>query len=109
MGPFTESGSAEARAQQTSLVNVSQIPRPSPITSGSRLHHKASYRNNPNGNVSVDVGNNYDTALNDFNVEVRIERTIISDTKPLDEEFTSERELYMHSKSDWDGTHGSEV
>jgi hypothetical protein len=105
---FTESGSAEVRAQQASVVAVEQIPRPSPITSGSHLH-KSTYRNRPDGNVSVEAGNDYDTALSDFNVEVRIERTIIRDAKPLDEESTAERDLYTPPKSDWDGTLGSDA
>ena len=58
--------------------------------------------------MAVDVGNNYDTALNDFSVEVRIDRTIIRDTEP-DEESTVDRDLYAPPKSDWDGTHGSDV
>ena len=57
----------------------------------------------------MDVGNHYDTALSDFNVEVRIERSIIRDAKPLDEEFNAERDLYAPPKSDWDGSHGSNV
>lgn len=105
---FTESGSAEVRAQQSSLVTVSQIPRATPITSGSHLH-KSTYKNRPDGNVSVDAGNDYDTALSDFNVEVRIERTIMRDAKPLDEETTAERDLYTPPNSDWDGTLGSDV
>jgi len=87
---------------------VSQIPRPSPITSGSHLN-KATYRNKPDENASVDVGNKYDTALSDFNVEVRIERTIMSDIKPLDEESTGERDFYTPPKADWDRNHGSDV
>jgi len=98
----------EVRARQTSVVNVSQIPRPSPITSGSHLH-KATYRNKSDGDASMDAGNNYDTALSDFNVAVRIERTIIRDTEPLDEESTAERELYTPRKSDWDRIHGSDA
>jgi hypothetical protein len=57
----------------------------------------------------MDAGNNYDTALSDFNVAVRIERTIIRDTEPLDEESTAERELYTPRKSDWDRIHGSDA
>jgi hypothetical protein len=102
-GLFTESVSAEARARQTSLI-VEQIPRANPISSP----HKSTYRNRPDGNV--DVGNNCDTALSDFNVQVRIDRTIIRDEKPLDEETTAERALYTPPpKSDWDGSHGSDV
>jgi hypothetical protein len=97
----------EARARQTSLV-VEQIPRAIPISSGGPYPQKSTYRNRPDGNV--DVGNNYDTALSDFNVQVRIERTIIRDEKPLDEETTAERNLYTPPpKSDWDGSHGSDV
>jgi hypothetical protein len=53
----------------------------------------------------TDIGNNYDTALNDFNVQVRIERTILRDAslRPPDEETTAEQHLYTPSKSDWDG------
>jgi hypothetical protein len=54
------------------------------------------------------MGNNYDTALSDFNVEVRIDRSIIRDAKPPDVE-TSERELYTPTKSDWDKAPGSDV
>ncbi len=65
----------------------------------------------PIGNVPMDMGNNYDTALSDFNVEVRIERSIIRDTKPTDEETTAEQDLYTSSKSPsvWDGTQGSDL
>ena len=56
----------------------------------------------------MDVRNDYETALSDFNVQVRIERTIIRDEKPPDEESmtTAERDLYTGSKLDWDATHG---
>lgn len=57
----------------------------------------------------MDVGNNFDTTLSDFNVQVRIERTIIRDATPLDEESTAERDLYTPSKLDWDGIHESDV
>lgn len=105
MGLFTESGSAEARAQQTSAIVSSQIPRPSPI---SAIPDQPSYRHGSDKSLVVDVGNNYDTALTDFNVEVRIDRTIIRDTKP-DEESIVDRDLYAPQKSDWNGTHGSDV
>lgn len=59
--------------------------------------------------MTVDAGNNYDTALDEFNVEVRIERAIIRDSKPPDEESTAERDLYRPPKSDWGGTHASDV
>lgn len=109
MGLFTESGCAEARAQQTSFV-VSQVPRVTPITSASHLH-KSSYGNGSDGDVAEDVGNNDNTALSDFNVRVRIERTIIRDDNPPDEETvtTAERDLYTPSKSDWDGRRGVDV
>jgi hypothetical protein len=106
MGLFTESGSAEARAQQSSLI-VSQIPRANPISSGPHFH-KPPYRHESDKNMTVDVGNNYDTALSDFNVEVRIERSIIRDAKPPDG-VTVRRDLYTPSKSDWDETHRSDV
>ena len=105
IGLFTESGFAEVRAQQTSV--ASQVPRMNPISSGPHLH-KPTYRNRSDGNV-MDVGNNFDTALSDFNVQVRIERTIIRDATPLDEETTAERDLYTPSKLDWDGNHESDV
>ncbi len=113
MGLLTEPGSTEARAQQSSLIGVSQIPRANPISSCPHLQNPP-YRNKSDGNVTGDVGNNYDTALSDFNVQVRIERTIIrDDAKPRDEETvtvtTAEQDLYTTSKSDWDGTHGSDV
>lgn len=106
MGLFTESGFAEVRAQQTPV--VSQVPRVNrdPISSGPHLH-KPTYRRS-DGNV-MDVGNNFDTTLSDFNVQVRIERTIIRDATPLDEESTAERDLYTPSKLDWDGIHESDV
>lgn len=104
MGPFTESGSAEARAQQTSVIVSSQIPRPTPISASP---DQPSYGHGSDKSMVMDVGNNYDTALSDFNVEVRIDRTIIRDIKP-DEESTVDRDLlYAPPKSDWDGTHGS--
>jgi hypothetical protein len=62
--------------------------------------------------MTMDVGNNFDTALSDFNVRVRIERSIIRDAQPPDEVVTvttAERDLYTPSKSDWDETHKSEV
>lgn len=100
MGLFTETGSAEARAQQSSII-VSQIPRAN-VSSGPQIHKPP--------NMSVDVGNNYDTALSDFNVQVRIERSIIRDDKPLDEETATEQGLYTPSpsKSEWYGTHGGD-
>jgi hypothetical protein len=105
MGPFTESGSAEARAQQTSAV-VSQIPRVSPISASP---HQSPYGHGSDKIMTVDGGNNYDTALSDFNVEVRIDRSIIRDARPADEESTVDRDLFTPSKSDWDETHGSDV
>ena len=64
----------------------------------------------------MDIQNNYDTALSDYNVGVRIERTIIRDAKPLatDEESESteaERDLYPPSISVqvWDETKASKV
>jgi hypothetical protein len=107
MGLFTESGSAEARAQQSSLI-VSQVPRVNPISSGPHLH-KPPFGNRSDGNMTVDIGNNYDTALSDFNVQVRIERSIIRDAKPPVEGSTAEQDLYSPAKSDWDGTHASDV
>jgi len=97
----------EARAQQSSLI-VSQIPRVTPISSSPHLH-KPPFRSD--GDVTMDVGNAYDTALSDFNVEVRIERTIMRDARPPDEETATERDLYTPQKSEWDGTlgHGSDV
>jgi hypothetical protein len=109
-GLFTESGSAEARAQQSSLI-VSQIPRATPISSDPHFH-KPPYRQESDENMTMDVGNNFDTALSDFNVRVRIERSIIRDAQPPDEVVTvttAERDLYTPSKSDWDETHKSEV
>jgi hypothetical protein len=53
------------------------------------------------------LGNDYDTALSEFNVEVRIERSIIRDIKPADEEAT-EQELYSPSRSDWEKATGSD-
>jgi hypothetical protein len=62
----------------------------------------------------TDTANNFDTALSDFSVQVRIERTITrardADSEPPDEETTAEQDLYTPSKkSDWDGIHGSDV
>jgi hypothetical protein len=57
----------------------------------------------------TEAGNNFDTALSDFNVQVRIERTIIRDAQPLDEESTAEQHLYTPSKLDWDRIHGPDV
>jgi hypothetical protein len=54
------------------------------------------------------VGNNYDTALSDFNVEVRIERSIIRDAKPPDAEVPA-RDLYTPTKSNWDKASASDV
>lgn len=34
----------------------------------------------------MEIGNNFDTALSDFNVEVRVERSVMRDAKPADEE-----------------------
>jgi len=68
----------EERVQQASLI-VSQIPKPPS-------------RNRLDGNPTMDIQNNYDTALSDYNhVGVRIERTIIRDAKPraIDEESES--------------------
>lgn len=80
------------------------------VSSGPQVH-KSTSRNRLNGDVSVDrdVGNNFDTALSDFNVQVRIERTIIRDVKSLDEVTTAERDFNTSPKSDWDGSHGSDV
>lgn len=106
MDLFAESGSAEVRAQQTSFVGVTQVPRASPMSSGPHLH-KSPCRIRSDGNVT-DAGNDLDT---DFSVQVRIERTIIRDAQPLDEEIARERDLYTPSSSklDWAGTHGSDV
>ncbi len=57
----------------------------------------------------MDVGNNYDTALTDFNVEVRIEQSVMRDARPPGEETTTEPELYTPSKPTWDETQGSYV
>jgi len=96
----------EARAQQSSLI-VSQIPRP--IASAPHLR-KPPYGSRSDGNITVDVGNNYDsTALSDFNVQVHIERSIIRDGKPPDVETTTDQGLYTPSKSEWEGIRGSDV
>jgi hypothetical protein len=85
---------------------VSQIPRPNPV---STPLHKQTYRSKPDENATMDVGNNYDTPLSDFNVEVRIEQSIMRDARPPDEE-TTEPELYTPSKPvTWDETQGSYV
>jgi len=60
----------------------------------------------------MDMGNNYDTALSELNVGVRIERTINRDVKPQDEESgtTAGRELYppsILSDQVWDKTEES--
>jgi hypothetical protein len=65
------------------------------------------YTNRADGNLTVDMGNNYDTALSEFNVEVRIERSIIRDAKPPDEEAT-EQEFYTPSIV-WEKATGSDV
>jgi hypothetical protein len=61
----------------------------------------------------MEIGNNYDTALSDYSVGVRIERAIIRDAKPLYEESesTAERDLYPPpiSVQIWDETNGSKV
>jgi hypothetical protein len=61
----------------------------------------------------MEIRNNYDTALSDYNVGVRIERAIIRDAKPLYEEpeTAAERDLYSPpiSVQIWDKTKGSEV
>ncbi len=96
---FTETESVDEKAQQTSLI-LSQIPKPP-------------CRNRLDGNSTVDIRNNYDTALpvNDFSVGVRIERTIIRDAKPLDEESettATKRDLYSSpiSVQVWDEAKG---
>jgi hypothetical protein len=100
-GLLTWTVSLEARARQSSLV-VSQIPKPNAIPCAPHLH-----RHRADGNLSADLGNDYDTALSEFNVEVRIERSIIRDIKPADEEAT-EQELYSPSRSDWEKATGSD-
>jgi hypothetical protein len=59
----------------------------------------------------MNIRNNYDTALpvSDYSVGVRIERTIIRDARPLDEESettATERDLYPSpiSVQVWDET-----
>ena len=101
--------SVEVRAQQSSLV-VSQIPKV-PL-SPSQHHRSRTYRNRADGNLTADIGNNFDTAMSDFNVEVRIERSVIRDAKPPDEE-TVDQGLYTSEnkpeKSFWDGPIGQGV
>lgn len=110
MGPFIELGPTEARAQQSSQIGMSQTPRVNPISSGMH-HHQPPYRNKSDGNVTAEVGNNCDTTLSDFNVQVRIERTIMRDAKPRGEDTvtTAEQDLYTATKSDWDETYKSDV
>src|ERR1019366_4715813 len=83
-GLLTQTMSVEARAQQPSVIVSRMMPRANPITSAPHLHRPAVYRNMADGNLTAEIGNNHDTALSDFNVEVRIERSIIRDDKPPD-------------------------
>ena len=98
---FTETESVEERVQQVSLI-VSQPPKPPS-------------RNRLDENPTVDTRRNYNynTALSDFNVGVRIERAIIRDGKPLDEESetTAGRDLYPPpiSVQVWDETKESKL
>jgi len=100
----------EVRAQQSSHV-LSETPKvpASPL----HLQRPGGYRNRADGNPAVDIGNSFDTAMSDFNVEVRIERSVIKDSRPADEEsadqgpytpgYTPESKL---EKSHWDGAVG---
>ena len=98
------------RAQQSSLV-LSETPKVS--ASPLHLQRPGGYRNRADGNPAVDIGNDFDTAMSDFNVEVRIERSVIKDSRPADEEsadqgpytpsYTPESKL---EKSHWDGAVG---
>ena len=106
-GLLTWTVSLEERARQSSLV-VSQMPNANAFAGSPHLHRPVPYSNRADGNLSADLGNNYDTVLSEFNVEVRIERSIIRDAKPIDEEAT-EQELYSPSKSDWEKATGSDV
>ena len=96
----TETESIEDRVQQASLI-VSQIPnRPG--------------RNKLDENRTTDIQNNYGAALGDYNVGVRIERTIIRDAKPQDEEDSetnADRDIYPPpiSAQVWDEIKGSKV
>lgn len=74
--------------------------------------------NRLNDNSTMEIGSNsnkYDTALSDYSVGVRIERSIIRDThlKPLDEESETkaDRDLYPPpiSVHVWDEIKRSEV
>ena len=114
MSLFAELELAEARTQHASIM-VSQIPRANQISSGPT---KAPYgRSDGNLNVTIDIGNNYDTAPTDChsNVGMRIERAIIRDVKPLNDseesETTAGRDLYPPpiSVQVWDETMGSKV
>ncbi|KAF8494455.1 hypothetical protein F5888DRAFT_1847676 [Russula emetica] len=103
----------EERAHQASHI-VSQIPRANPISSG--LHKPPlAYKNKWDRNATMDLENNYGTALSDSNVGVRIERAIIKDGKPLgaseESETTAERDLYppQITVRVWDETKGSEI
>jgi hypothetical protein len=99
--------SAEARAHQASLI-VSRMPMANSISSAPQLHRPTVYRDRANGNLTADIGNNYDTALSDFNVEVHIERQIIMDARPPDAE-TTDRDFYTPPKSAWDKATGPDV
>ena len=91
---FTKTEPVEEMAQQASLI-ASQIPKANPISSVPHLH-KPPYRNRSDGKIAVNPGNNYDNAQSDFNVGVRIQRAIIRDARPLDEEseITAEQDVY---------------
>ena len=90
----------EAREKQSSLV-VSQVPKV-PMSPSRHLQKPGAHRSRADGNLTTDIGNNFDTAMSEFNVEVRIERSVIRDGKPPDEE-TSDHGLYTPEKSVWDG------
>jgi hypothetical protein len=96
----------EVRAKQSSLV-VSQIPKV-PMSPTEHLHRSGAHRNRAGGNLTADIGNNFDTAMSEFNVEVRIERSVIRDGKPPDEE-TFDHGLYTPEKSVWDEGIGHNV
>jgi hypothetical protein len=108
---FTETESVEERAKQASFI-VSQTPRANIPSCGL---HKPPNRSRLDENPTIEIGNKYDTALSDYNVGVRIERSVIRDAslKPLDEqsETTADRDLYPPpiSVHVWDGIKRSEV
>jgi len=102
----------EERAKQASIV----LSTPRANIPGS--FHKLPGRNRQNDNSTIEIGNNsnkYDSALSDYSVGVRIERSIIRDThlKPLDEEseIKADRDLYPPpiSVHVWDEIKQSEV